>query len=209
MGLGSLPVGCLAWGNPTLEPTWALWWGQWWALGGLTPRSTSQNFCCQCPCPHGETQPPPASAGDPPTLAGRSGSVSPGVTAPSPVSRCAHYFMCALQEWSLCSPQSSRSPAIKSHWPSKSDSLWEFLLPLPDPHVGEPDVGPRTLTPVGGPLCYKCSPVCEPPTQQSWDSILLQFRPSHHLTEAPPPSLDVGHPSWWAPVSSHQWLSSS
>ena len=39
-------------------------------LGGLTPRSTSQNFCCQCPCPHGETEPPPTSAGHPPTLAG-------------------------------------------------------------------------------------------------------------------------------------------
>ena len=45
------------------------------------PRSTSENFCCQCPC--GEPQPSPASAGDPPTLAGRSGSVSYGVTAPS------------------------------------------------------------------------------------------------------------------------------
>ena len=32
----------------------------------------------------GEPQPPPASAGDPPTPAGRSGSVSCGVTAPSP-----------------------------------------------------------------------------------------------------------------------------
>ena len=31
-----------------------------------------------------EAQPPPASAGDPPTLAGRSGSVSYGITAPSP-----------------------------------------------------------------------------------------------------------------------------
>ena len=42
------------------------------------PRNTSQNFCCQCPCPRGETEPPPASAGDPPILAGRSGSVSMG-----------------------------------------------------------------------------------------------------------------------------------
>ena len=57
----------------------------------------------------------PASAGDPPTLAGRSGSVSPGVTASSPGSRCTHYFVCALQEWSLCFPQSCQSPAIKSH----------------------------------------------------------------------------------------------
>ena len=48
------------------------------------PRSTSQNFCCQCPCPCSEPQPLPASAGDSPTLAGRSSSVSCGVTAPSP-----------------------------------------------------------------------------------------------------------------------------
>ena len=48
------------------------------------PMSTSQNFYCQCPCPRGEPQPPPAFAGDPPTPAGRSGSVSCGLTAPSP-----------------------------------------------------------------------------------------------------------------------------
>ena len=48
------------------------------------PRSTSQNLHCQCPCPCGEPQPPLASAGDRPTPAGRSGSVSYGVTAPSP-----------------------------------------------------------------------------------------------------------------------------
>ena len=65
----------------------------------------------------------PASAGDPPPLAGRSGSVSPGVTAPSSGSWCTHYFLCALQEWSLCFPQSCWSPAINSHWASKSDSL--------------------------------------------------------------------------------------
>ena len=78
------------------------------------PKSTSQNFCCQCPCPHSEPQPSPASAGDPPTVAGKSGLVSYGVTAPSPVSLCAHYFVCALQEWSLCFPQSCQSPVIKS-----------------------------------------------------------------------------------------------
>ena len=57
---------------------------------------------------------PPTSAGDPPTLAGESGSVSYGVTAPSSGSRCTPYFVCALQEWSLCFPPSCRSPAIKS-----------------------------------------------------------------------------------------------
>ena len=66
----------------------------------------------------------PTSAGDPPTLAGRSGSVFYGVTAPSPGSRCAHYFVCALQEWSLCFPQSCRSPAIKALkvWFSRNSS---------------------------------------------------------------------------------------
>ena len=57
---------------------------------------------------------PPASLGYRPTLAGRSGSVSPVVTAPSPGSRCAHHFVCALQKWSLCFPQFCQSPAIKS-----------------------------------------------------------------------------------------------
>ena len=42
------------------------------------PRSTSQSFCCQCPCPHGEPQPTPDSAGDPPTLA------VPGTKLPNP-----------------------------------------------------------------------------------------------------------------------------
>ena len=51
--------------------------------------------------------------------------------------------------------------------------LWEFLLPFPDPQLGKPDMGLRTFTPVGGLLWYKCSLVCESPTQQLWDLILL------------------------------------
>ena len=43
--------------------------------------STSQNCCCHCLCPHSELQPPPASAGDPPILAGMSCPVPYGVTA--------------------------------------------------------------------------------------------------------------------------------
>ena len=48
------------------------------------PRSISWNFFCQCPCPRSKPQSPPTSAVDPPTLTGRPGSVSYGVTAPSP-----------------------------------------------------------------------------------------------------------------------------
>ena len=51
--------------------------------------------------------------------------------------------------------------------------LWEFLLLLLDPQVGKPDVRLRTFTPLGGVLWYKCSPVCESPTQKLWDLILL------------------------------------
>ena len=105
---------------------------------------------------------PPASAGDPPTLADRSGSVSYGVTAPSPrVLMCTLLCVCP-PKWSLCFLQSCQSPAIKSRQSSKSDSLG-ILLPLPDPQVGKPDMGLRTFTPVGG-LWYNCSPVCESST---------------------------------------------
>ena len=87
--------------------------------------------------------------------------------------------------------------------------LWEFLLPLPDPQVGKPDVGLRTFTAVGGLLWYNCSPVCESPTQRLWDLILLWLRPSYHLILALPLSLEVECLFWWVPVSSCWWLFSS
>ena len=74
----------------------------------------------------------------------------------------------------LCAP--SKSGVSVSPSPVEvlqSVILYEFLLSLPDPQVGKPDVGLRTFTPVGGLLWYKCLPVCESPTQQLWDLILL------------------------------------
>ena len=112
-GWGWVPSLLVVW--PEMTQYWrlqALWWVQLQTLGGLTSRSTSQNFCCQCPCPHSETQPPPpaASAGDPPTLAGRSGSVSYGVTAPSPwVLMCTLVCVCPPRVESLFLPVLSRS----------------------------------------------------------------------------------------------------
>ena len=64
--------------------------------------------------------------------------------------------------------------------------LWEFLLPLPDPQVGKPDVGLRTFTSVGGLLLYNCSPVCESPVQRLWDLILLWLSPASCLIAASP-----------------------
>ena len=65
---------------------------------------SKEYFCCLCPCPHSEPQPPSASAGDPPTLAGRSRSVSPGVTALSPGSRCVLLCVCPPRVESLFPP---------------------------------------------------------------------------------------------------------
>ena len=125
-----------------------------------------------------------------------------------PGSWCAHYFVCALQEWRLCFPLSCQSPVVRSA-SLQSLILWEFLLPLLDPQVGMPDMGLRTFTPVSGLLWYNCSPVCDSPTQQLWDLILLWLHPSYHLIAASPLSLDVGYLFWWVPVSSCWWLFSS
>ena len=127
----------------------------------------------------------------------------------SPGSWCEHYFVCALQEWSLCFFQSCQSRAKSFPTSLRSLILWEFPLLLLDPQVGKPDVGLRTFTPVGGHLWYNCSPICESPTQWLWDLILLWLCPSYHLTVASPLSLDVAYLFWWVPVSSSQWLFSS
>ena len=72
-------------------------------------------------------------------------------------------FVCDLQDWSLYFPQSCVSLVVKSHWPSRSDSLG-----IPSPFVGSPrgtpDVG---FTTVGKLLWYYCSPVCVSPTKES------------------------------------------
>ena len=99
--------------------------------------------CCQRPCPCGEPLSTHASRGDPPTLAGSFGSVSCGVTAPwscwvtvsCEVTAPWQFLVCAsaLQDWCLFFPQSCGSPVVKSHPPSRSDSLG-----IRSPFVGTP-----------------------------------------------------------------------
>ena len=48
---------------------------------------------------------------------------------------------------------------------------WGLVLPLPEPQAGEPEVGLRTLTPVGEPLRYISFPVCGSPTGMWFDFI--------------------------------------
>ena len=56
-------------------------------------------------------------------------------------------------------PQSCVSSVIKSHWPSRSNSLG-FSVPFPDLQVGKSVAGPRTCTTVRELLWDNCSPVC-------------------------------------------------
>ena len=86
---GCVPALLVIW--PEAPQCWSLWsvgWDEvlvrrWWPPGEFTPMSTPQNYCCQCLCLYREPQPLPASAGDPPVLAGSFVCVSCGVAAPS------------------------------------------------------------------------------------------------------------------------------
>ena len=97
-------------------------------------RGTFQGCCCQCPRPCGEPLLTHASTGDPPTLTRSFGSVFYGVTAP-------FLWVFVHTRFCLCPsrleshfPQSCRSPIIKSHRTSRSDSL-EIPSPLSDPQA--------------------------------------------------------------------------
>ena len=80
-------------------------------------------------------------------------------------------FICALQDWSLCFPQSYGSSIITSLRPSRSDSLG-----IPSPVVRtpgwKPDVGFRIFTTVGQLIWYYCFPVCGSPIWQVWNLFL-------------------------------------
>ena len=124
------------------------------------------------------------STGDPPTLAGRYGSVSSGGTGPFCWVLVHTSFVCALEEWSLWFPQSCGSPVIKSCWPHGQVS-WGFPVPFLDPQAGKPDVELRIFTTVGELRWYHCSPVCESSTHNlgmGFDFIMiapLQWLPYH------------------------------
>ena len=101
-------------------------------------------------------------------------------------------FVCALQDWSLCFPQSYGSSIIKSLWPSRSDSLG-----IPSPVVRtpgwKPDVGFRIFTTVGQLIWYYCFPVCGSPIWQVWNLFLLWLCPSYHLAVACSLTLYLGY----------------
>ena len=115
MGLGSLPVGCLASGDLALEPT-QLFGGangelQEGSCQGVLTRTSAASVLV----PAVNHSHPPTSAGDPPTLAGRSGSVSYGVTAPPP-QVLMHTLLC------VCSPR------VESLFPPDLSTYYNQIL---------------------------------------------------------------------------------
>ena len=171
--------------------------------------STSQNFRCLCPHPCSEPQPPPASAGDPSTLAGRSGSVSYGVTAPSPwvlmwtllcvcpprveslfplvLSKSCNQISLAFKvRFSGNSSSRCRTPRLGSlTWGSEPSLQWvDFCGITVLQFVSHP--------PTGYGIWFYCD--CAPPTNSLWSLLCLWMWVSF---------------LWWVPVSSCQWLVSS
>ena len=162
MGLCSLPVSWLAWGDPALESIgfYSRVIGELqedicWDASPMTAAGSAPVYS------RGRPLPTHASAEGPQTLTGRSASGPCGVTVPfSWVLACTKF---CLYPPRVCFPQSYGSSVIKSCWPSKSDSLG-IHSPWLDSQAEEPDVGPRTSTTVQELLWYYCSPVCELPT---------------------------------------------
>ena len=196
MGEAVFPlVCCLAWGFSALMggarlfqnghlPGSSCWW---LFLGPLPPMS----------CRHSEPQLPPAFPGDPPRPSGMSDPDFYGVPALplDPV----HMKPC------VCPPR-VESLFLPVLWSICAQALLAFnakcsrgvLLPIPGPQAGEPDMGLRSLTPVGEPLQYSCFPVCGLPTRQVWDLLISQKHPSYCLDETSL-SLSVGN-LFWFPV---------
>ena len=134
-GVELLPGSCLAWDNPP--------WGLWAAWQLMV---TSKRACAKRDLP-GLLLPVPLSlwwAAVNPRLQRRpshtsrwfwSCGVTCWVTVCCEVTAPWLLLVCSsvLQDWCLCFPQSCGSPVVKSHQPSRSDSLG-----IPSPFVGSP-----------------------------------------------------------------------
>ena len=139
----------------------AVGWGQvlvsqWQLLGELTPMSTPWTSATSVLVPTVSHSHTPASPGDPPRPAGRSGPGSYEVTAFS-LGPCEHKTLCAPSKSGV---SLSLSP-VEPLWSSlQSQMLWGLLLLMPDPHAGESEVGLSTLPSVGESLRYIYFLVC-------------------------------------------------
>ena len=133
MGLHSLPVSCLAWGDPALrsaespvgftvtsKPVPGRVAGSW-------PAAAVPPSLWRALLPH-------ASTGDPPALAGGFGSVSYWGHCSFPLGVDVPRILFVPSKTGVSFPQSCGSPIIQSCWPS-----WPDFLGIPSPFVRSPD----------------------------------------------------------------------
>ena len=113
-----------------------------------------QDCFMQCPWPRSRPPLTHASPGNSWTLTGKSGSVSCGDTAPFSWVLVAQGFVCALQESFF---RNCGSSVIKSHWPSKSNSLG-VLSPFARSPSWEICCRPWNFCNSAKTFCYNCSP---------------------------------------------------
>ena len=146
---------------------------KWQPPRGLKPRGSFLDRCCQCPCPCSEPLPTHATTRDPPTLAGKSGSVS----------SAAFPWVLMRTRFCLCLPRmESLLPLLL--WKScnqiplafKVRFSGDFPVLLLDPQDRKPDMGLRIFRTVGEFLGYYRSPVCGLPTQQVSAKLLGHAR---------------------------------
>ena len=106
--------------------------------GNLLPSGLCQDCCIQCPWPH-NSHVDPCLPGDSWTLTGKSASVSCEGHCPFLLAPSVHKVLFVPSK--SLSHQSHGSYVIKSHWPSRENSL-------------------RVLSPFAGPPCWEvfCGP---------------------------------------------------
>ena len=84
---------------------------------------------------------------------------------------------------SLCAPFKSNVPissspmelVCRSPTGPQHQKVQGLLFLMPDPQLWDPDLGLRTLNPMGEPLRYCYFPVCEPPTWRVWVAYTVQL----------------------------------
>lgn len=122
------------------------------ALTSSSPgRMDPPKGCCQCLCPQGELQSPPASLGDSPRSAGRSASGYCQMTTSALILEQVRLWCAPFKSGDSISHSSLGLPKV-SPIGLQRQTFWGLVFPAQDRWPGEPEVGLRPFPPWGEPL---------------------------------------------------------
>lgn len=174
----SLTVGCLTWGDAALEPVGCLV-GLMVASRKASPVSASQT-CSGSFCPHLVPQLPQQLCR--PTSASR--QIWPSHWWHDYLFSCVllHKIPCVSSKSGVSFSPGSESPAVRSLWPSKSDSLQTLVAqPAGLGHA----VRLSTFSPVGELNVCSCFPFCAGPQSVGYGTGTDHGCTSYHLPWLP------------------------